>query len=409
MKSAELPSLLLLPPPPRPAGPLELSAAYRPTLESVIAKLKDSSSKGSNDGSTLIIAVGAPVLSGQFRRHKSLAWPEQQSLLAGLYSLVSVVCARLRVATEADGGPGSVDARVVLVDHDAAKRIPEDFKLAIEPNNTVVVDLTTFVAAYHPWKQIFSVGSEAGHKQLSTYLRMYEGIQALSQDQLITVDGGLTLNSEPLNSVSASPTTTPHSVVCLGGTFDHLHPGHKLLLTAAILLLKVPAEGSAKPCSFVVGITGDELLKNKKYAEFVQPWEDRAMGVIEFLSSMLELQKQGWKAGAAGPKITKKDGEITALFRSGTISVSCVQIQDAFGPTITQENMDALVVSGETRSGGAAVNAKRKELGWHPLQIFEVDVLSAEEITDEQPTKTDNFASKISSTAIRKMRADSHV
>ncbi|KAK7999310.1 phosphopantetheine adenylyltransferase 1 [Apiospora arundinis] len=355
MKSGELPSLLLLPPPPRPAGPLELSAAYRPTLESVISRLKECKA---SDGSTLIIALPSPVLSGQFRRHKSLAWPEQQSILAGMYSLVSVVCAQLQVATEVDGGPGSVDARVVLIDHDATKRIAEDFKLAIEPNNTVIVDLATFVAAYHPWKQIFSASTEAGHEQLSTYLRMYEGMQ--------------------------------------------------LLLTAAILLLKVPDEGSAEPCSFVVGITGDELLKNKKYAEFVQPWEDRAMSVIDFLSSMLELQKQGWKAGAAERKITKKDGEITALFRSDTISVSCVQIQDAFGPTITQQNMDALVVSGETRSGGAAVNAKRIELGWHPLQIFEVDVLNAEEITDE-PTKTENFASKISSTAIRKMRADSHM
>ncbi|KAK8850835.1 pantetheine-phosphate adenylyltransferase-like protein [Apiospora arundinis] len=405
MKSGELPSLLLLPPPPRPAGPLELSAAYRPTLESVISRLKECKA---SDGSTLIIALPSPVLSGQFRRHKSLAWPEQQSILAGMYSLVSVVCAQLQVATEVDGGPGSVDARVVLIDHDATKRIAEDFKLAIEPNNTVIVDLATFVAAYHPWKQIFSASTEAGHEQLSTYLRMYEGMQVLNQDQLIKVDGGLTLNKESLDSIPTSLTTTPHSVVCLGGTFDHLHPGHKLLLTAAILLLKVPDEGSAEPCSFVVGITGDELLKNKKYAEFVQPWEDRAMSVIDFLSSMLELQKQGWKAGAAERKITKKDGEITALFRSDTISVTCVQIQDAFGPTITQQNMDALVVSGETRSGGAAVNAKRIELGWHPLQIFEVDVLSAEEITDE-PTKTENFASKISSTSIRKMRADSHM
>lgn len=405
MKPGELPSLLLLPPPPRPAGPLELSAAYRPTLNSVISKLKSSKSP---NGSTLIIALLAPVLSGQFRRHKSLVWSEQQSILAGMYSLISHVCSQLGVPTEVDGGLGSVDTRVVLIDHDVTKRIPEDFKLAIEPNNTVVVQLTTFVAAYHPWKQIFSASTEAGHQQLANYLRMYEGIQTLNQDQLVAVDGGLTLNTQSLESVhGAQSTTTPQSVVCLGGTFDHLHPGHKLLLTAAILLLKVPDEGSAEPCSFVVGITGDELLKNKKYAEFVQSWEDRAMSVIEFLSSMLELQKQGWKRGAA-PKITKKDGEITALFRSDTISVSCVQIQDAFGPTITQENMDALVVSGETRSGGAAVNAKRTEQGWHPLQIFEVDVLSAEEITDE-PTKTENFASKISSTAIRKMRAESHM
>ncbi|ORY66978.1 uncharacterized protein BCR38DRAFT_337925 [Pseudomassariella vexata] len=400
MEENNLPSLLLLPPPPHPSDRVALSAAYRPSLKSAIAKLKD---QNSPSGALLIVAVASPVLSGRSQRQKSLSWTQVQSILAGIYSIVSVICAQLGVATDAGAGRDSVDVRVVLVDHDLTRKPTSDSKPAIASNNTVVVDLVTFVSAYHPWKYVFGVGNEAGHQLLSTYLKMFEGKQPLRQDQIVVVEGGLTLNVEASNPTQP-PQITGHDVVCLGGTFDHLHPGHKLLLTAAALLLSIPAEGTAKPCVLIIGITGDELLKNKKYAEYVQPWEDRALNVIKFLSSMVELQKDGWKDGLE-PKLAKKDGEITASFRADTISIQCVKIQDAFGPTITEENIGALVVSGETRSGGGAVNDRRRELGWKPLEMFEVDVLDAEEIAD-MPTKTENFASKISSTAIRKRKAE---
>jgi phosphopantetheine adenylyltransferase len=404
LKDAALPSLLLLPSPPYPANRAALNAAYRPSLQSVISKLK---ALNEPDGAVLIIGLVSPVLHGSFRRQKSLSWHDAQLLLAGIYSIVSVVCTQLQVATDVNGGRGSVDARVVLIDYDSTKRIASDYKPAIEPNNTVVVDLGTFVSAYHPWNCIFSVGCEAGHQLLSTYLGLFEGTQKLRQDQLVVVDGGLTLKVSPSRPAQPSPPTSLYDVVCLGGTFDHLHPGHKLLLTAAILLLKVPQPETTQPCRFIIGITGDELLKNKKYAEYVQSWDDRAMYVIEFLSTVLELRKEGWKEGRS-PTLVKKDGDITALFRSGTVSIECVRIQDAFGPTITTEVMDALVVSGETRSGGAAVNDRRKDLGWHPMEVFEVHVLDAEESLDG-PTRTENFASKISSTAIRRQKAESHI
>ncbi len=399
-----LPSLILLPPPPRPASRSALNAAYRPPLEAAISKLKND-----GEGATLIVALTSPFLTGQFLRHKTLSWPQAQTPIAGLYAIISTICAKLSLPAEVHAGPGSVDVRVVLVDHDPSRQY-RDSRPAIETNNTIIVDLATFASAYHPWKRIFHVNNEAGYSLLTTYLAIFEKVQTLRQDQLVVVEGGLAMSVSPSDPSRIAPQTEPRSTVCLGGTFDHLHLGHKLLLHAAVLLLNVPErDAMKKPCRFIIGITGDELLKRKKYAEFVQPWELRAANVIEFLSTLLHLSKDGWRRQGQNLQLTThQEDEVIAHFRDGTIEIQCVVIQDAFGPTITNEDMDVLVVSGETRSGGQAVNAKRQERGWRALEIFEVDVIDTEEgdDDDDEPTKTRDFTTKISSTAIRKQKAE---
>ncbi|KAK1987542.1 cytidylyltransferase [Colletotrichum cereale] len=398
MASEQYPSLLLLPFPPRPPSRASLSAAYRPSLLAVLSKVRNP-----NRSSVLIVAVVCPLLRGASPKTKSLSWAAAQSLLAGLYSLIAVVCAEEAIATDIHGGPGSVDARVVLVDHDAERRFAPDFVAAVESNNTTVVDLPTFASAYHPWSLIFHVNSEQGYRTLSTYLKFAEGRQTILQSQLVVVEAGLSLNLDGPGAERAED-TPGYSIVCLGGTFDHLHPGHKLLLTAAALLLRVPVKDSTTSCRLIVGITGDQLLTNKKYAELVQSWDDRARWVVDFLSSLLELDKRGWKKKTVAG-VTAQPGRVEATFRDGAITVECVEIQDPFGPTITREEMDVLVFSGETRSGGQAVNERRTALGWKPLETYEVEVLDANDL-DEQPSATGNFASKISSTAIRQQKAE---
>jgi phosphopantetheine adenylyltransferase len=401
MKQDDCPSLLLLPYPPDPLSRDLLNAAYRPTLKSALSKVRRPAG-----AAKLVVAIACPILHGQFLRSKTLSWPDAQALVAGVYSIISILCAQLSISTEMDGGPNSVDTTVLLIDDDRTKRYADDFRPKIEPNNTVVVDMATFASAYFPWNLILSARSELGFQVNQTYLRFAEGRQTLRQDQLVPVEGGLTLNiaKGAADSAEPSPQTKTYPAVCLGGTFDYLHPGHKLLLTAGALLLQVPRQGDASPpCRYIIGITGDEMLRNKKFAEYVQTWEERARNVIVFLSQLLELSPRGWKDGA-GPRIEETDGDFKAAFRAGTIQVHCVRIQDAYGPTITIEEIGALVVSGETRSGGQAVNDRRAERGWHALEVYEVDVLDAEEVSDE-PTKTESFASKISSTAIRQQRA----
>lgn len=396
----ERPSLLLLPPPPHPANHAALKAAYVPPIKATISKLKTEKEHILN-GSVLFIALVSPILSGPSRRQKSLSWPAAQSILAGIYSIIAVVCTQLSVPSEIHAGPNSIDVRVVFVDHDPSKPMTiSEGRPAIESNNTAVVDLPTFASAYHPWRQVFHVNSELGNQVLSSYLQIFERVQTLRQDQLVVVDGGLSFSE---TSSPPSPHTETYPVVCLGGTFDHLHAGHKLLLTAAVLLLRIPEDiTTTAPAIFVIGITGDELLKRKKYAELVQSWDLRVTYVIEFLGSLLQLSKAGW----ADPDITKNGDKVIARFRDGAVEIHCCVIQDAFGPTITEENMNALVVSGETRSGGHAVNERRRGLGWHELEIFEVDVLDAKDFLDSPTRTTTDFATKISSSAIRERMAE---
>lgn len=62
--------------------------------------------------------------------------------------------------------------------------------------------------------------------------------------------------------------------VALGGTFDHLHNGHKLLLSQAML------------CSdqrVLCGVTTDALLKKKAYAEFLESFEKKEIVSHRFL------------------------------------------------------------------------------------------------------------------------------
>lgn len=394
-----LPSLLLLPFPPEPVTRPTLTAAYKPALTAAIAKLKDAST-----AQVLIVAVASPILRGSGPQSQTLSWSQAQHLVAGLYSIIAIVCAELGVPAYMNAGAGSVDARVILLDHDRSRQYAANFRAVIEPNNTTIIDVATFASAYHPWNYIFSTDSEASHELRSLYLRLAEGHQVLLQDQLITVKGGISLNVPSTeNSLSSSPTTTLHKTVCLGGTFDHLHPGHKLLLTAGAYLLDIPKQGSSETCTYIIGISGEGLLQNKKDAHVLETWDDRAQNVLYFLSSILELSAGGWRQ-TVQPNIQKKDEDFVATFRDGTITIQCVKIQDPFGPTITIKSLDSLVVSAETRSGGKAVNDKRAEQGWLPLEVFEVDVLDAEDPTDA-PTTTQDFSSKISSTAIRRQIA----
>ena len=127
-----------------------------------------------------------------------------------------------------------------------------------------------------------------------------------------------------------------HEYVAVGGTFDHLHQGHKVLLSCAAA---IATRG------LVVGISGDPLLREKAAASHLQSWGDRARTVAAFLA----LQR---------PDLTLRLEELS----------------DAFGPSLRPE-LGALVVSAETEVGGHAVNQKRQELQRSTLQLVVVPLV----------------------------------
>lgn len=388
------PSLLLLPSPPQPLSPSTLSAAYRAPVTSVLQKLKCASSP-----QTLIIGLALPILTGPSANSKKIAWSTAQSLLAGLYTLTSVICAKEDIPLDVGAGQGSVDVRVVLIDHEKGRRYEPNYEGQFEANCTAVLDLAAFATKVRSWETVYHPSCEEGYELLSSFLQLAEKKQTFTQNQLVAIEGGISLTTE--QKLSSEEPRQGFNTVCLGGTFDHLHPGHKLLLHASALLLNIPSKDSDKTCTLIVGISSDELLAKKKYAEELQPWTERTQTVLSFLSTLLE-----YDTTATSPPTQTTSDETIATLRDGRVKVRCIVLRDPFGPPIHEEDADAIVVSGETRSGGKAINDRRTEKGWKPLEVFEIDVLDADEIADEGVSKTDDFAAKISSTAIRQKRAE---
>ena len=143
--------------------------------------------------------------------------------------------------------------------------------------------------------------------------------------------------------------------VCLGGTFDNFHKGHKKLIMKA-------TEVAGKNGFLFIGLTTDEFVKNKKN---ISTFNVRKTGIEEHIRKSNYLAK-----------------------------IEIKEIIDKFGPTL-EEDFDAIVVSPESYKTALEINKKRRNLGKKPLKIFKIPYILAE---DKKP---------ISSTRIRNKEVDS--
>ncbi|CAM6039377.1 unnamed protein product [Sphagnum compactum] len=152
------------------------------------------------------------------------------------------------------------------------------------------------------------------------------------------------MDEEAAATTTTTTTTTQQhnlfSAVVLGGTFDRLHAGHHLLLKAAAELARERV---------VVGVSTSPMLVNKELAHLIQPFDVRRAAVEKYIKSV-------------------KPG----------LEVQIEPIVDAYGPSITDEALEAIVVSQETMKGGEAVNKKRAERGLSQLQVKVVDLVVEE-------------------------------
>lgn len=148
--------------------------------------------------------------------------------------------------------------------------------------------------------------------------------------------------------------------VAVGGTFDHLHDGHKILLQLTSFCAST---------KIIVGVTGDELLKGKKFREFLEPLSFRMNSVRKFLQ---QIMNQGQR-------------------------FEIYQINDVCGPTGYLRAIDALIISHETTLGAAFVNKVRSEKGYGELKVVSADVVGGDGNAEN------NWKGKLSSTDLREI------
>ncbi|KAF7796694.1 hypothetical protein EIP86_007877 [Pleurotus ostreatoroseus] len=152
-------------------------------------------------------------------------------------------------------------------------------------------------------------------------------------------------------------------VVALGGTFDHLHAGHKILLSMAAWIARD---------TLIVGVTDDALLQKKANKDVLQSIGVRMTVAKAFLR----------------------------LFRP-QVQYEMVPITDVYGPTGWEPNIQALVVSKETLPGAEAIEKHRKEKSLPPLHRFVIDVISHSDTNVDAEDAEAMRRTKMSSTFIR--------
>ncbi len=144
------------------------------------------------------------------------------------------------------------------------------------------------------------------------------------------------------------PSSSLYNSVAVGGTWDGVHYGHRKLLTLAISSV-IPNGGK-----LLIGITTDEMLRQKDFADLIPPLKERIKGVRNFVDALAPGMKN---------------------------RIKIIPIVDAYGPpgSAPESNVydgidndfDALVLSHETLPTGRKLNQYRcQNLGLKPLKLL---------------------------------------
>jgi phosphopantetheine adenylyltransferase/uncharacterized protein (UPF0218 family) len=118
--------------------------------------------------------------------------------------------------------------------------------------------------------------------------------------------------------------------VVLGGTFDHLHAGHEDLLTLAFRSGK----------KVTVGLTKPSMNRSKKYSSSIQPYRLREKAIFAYAKRLGR----------------EKD-------------LCIIAIKDIFGSTLSDQTLEAIIVTPHTEEGASRINQERKSLGLPQLDV----------------------------------------
>jgi pantetheine-phosphate adenylyltransferase len=128
--------------------------------------------------------------------------------------------------------------------------------------------------------------------------------------------------------------------VAMGGTFDLFHSGHQALIVKAFEV------GD----HVLIGLCSDAFLKKMRKPHTIASYAQR----LEELKSF--LRKNGFL----------KRAEI-------------IPLDDAYGVTLSDTRIEAIVVSKETEPRAREINEKRKSIGMSPLPIVAVKMVLSDD------------------------------
>lgn len=138
----------------------------------------------------------------------------------------------------------------------------------------------------------------------------------------------------------------------MGGTFDHLHEGHKFLLKTALSISE----------NVEIGLTTQKLLENKKHHSKLEDYKTRQDKLRDFIKSFTNLER---------------------------INIVEIKNWDDMNRYAQDPEYEGLVVSQETYDNAVKLNETREKIGLEPLILIVIPIFK------------DNNNQKISSTSIR--------
>ncbi|MCL4165177.1 UNVERIFIED_CONTAM: hypothetical protein GTU68_026031, partial [Idotea baltica] len=156
--------------------------------------------------------------------------------------------------------------------------------------------------------------------------------------------------------------------VVAGGTFDRIHPGHKILLSEAVLRSRK---------RLTIGVADGPLLKRKVLKELILPCPERILSLREFLSDI-----------------------------DRCLEYNLVTIEEPMGPTSYDPKMEMIVVSEETKKGVQMINDYRKDKGLNELENYCIKVFDDSQkqfIEEEDKFSSSSQRMRLLGTRIRKV------
>ena len=126
----------------------------------------------------------------------------------------------------------------------------------------------------------------------------------------------------------------------MGGTFDIIHSGHKALLQRALEVGDI----------VLIGLTTDARASKNRNKTLINPYNIRLVNLQNLLKSMKSLDK-----------------------------FQIVPLENDWGPSVVDEDFEAIIVSDETKSTAQKINKIRLADGKTELEIVVVPMIRAQD------------------------------